>query len=182
MLSRPTSLTRCESQPDLEYLIHPRSKGTLDSLLTLSALEPTFSLIDATLAYPDVPPASYPHLHHSFHTAFVSATSTPTVHIHLRHFSSADIPFETQSAEGRSPDPVAFDAWLRLRWREKDKMLRRFREETGTLSEAGEEGKEETLVLRGGVRARDALALASIVGFWYGAGQLVIWAVAWTFA
>ncbi|KAK4695988.1 hypothetical protein P7C70_g8454, partial [Phenoliferia sp. Uapishka_3] len=155
---------------DYENLIHPRSGGSYHVLETLARLSSDIQIIDATLAYPNVSQTSFASLHHSLESAFFRGTTDPVVHIHLRYFALCDLPFrqlaiapteEHDVHRPTNPERDTFDAWLRKLWREKDDMLANFRE-GGRLGVQG--GNSDEWILRGGVQAVDALALADVGG------------------
>jgi lysocardiolipin and lysophospholipid acyltransferase len=133
----------------------PRTTGLLFCLRSLAARVPDLVLVDATVAYPNIPDRGFvyfyifaiyiPRLrrradrygqdHYTLQSVFGAGQPPRKVHVHLRFFRLSDIPLGDVSTSAPASDVgaqtseaerVAFDTWLRERWVEKDERLKRF--------------------------------------------------------
>lgn len=119
----------------MQHTLLPRSTGLLFVLRTLGPTIPTLKLIDVTIGYPGIDPASYGQEYYTLRSIFMQCIPPPTVHIHLRVYDVArDVPIGdvskagrvTRGAEASESETEAFELWLRQRWAEKDNMLAGF--------------------------------------------------------
>ncbi|KAM0756150.1 hypothetical protein T439DRAFT_320843 [Meredithblackwellia eburnea MCA 4105] len=149
--TRPKSFkfAKDKGKADYDHLVHPRTLGTYQLLQIIKGVGmEDLSVLDVTMAYPSVPPGSFPTEHHSIHNTFMLGISEPTVHIHLKYYVTNDVPALNIPHDGTVSEMTAnrsnFDGWLTTRWDEKEIMLKRFQE---TGSELGDPSSDEILVL-----------------------------------
>jgi len=100
--------------PHPTYELLPRSKGLHFCLENLRSSVPW--LYDCTLAYEGVPAGGFSQDYYTLRSLYFEGRPPTGVHMHWRKFRVADIPLEEEE----------FDAWLRERWMEKDKLLDHF--------------------------------------------------------
>ena len=131
---------------DLEHTLLPRSTGLLFCLRTLGPAIRNLQLMDVTIGYPGIPSDGYGQDYYTLRSIFIHGIPPPQVHVHIRYFKVGDIPLgETSTADSIAPGTEAsldegakFDAWLRDRWTEKDRMMDTFYREGAFRPEAGQ--------------------------------------------
>ncbi|KAF8338170.1 acyltransferase-domain-containing protein [Cantharellus anzutake] len=145
--TRPASAKYAEKigVPDLEHTLLPRSTGLLFCLRTLGPAIHNLRVMDVTVGYPGIPLHGYGQDHYTLRSIFLNGIPPPQVHIHIRYYKIEDIPIgevSTKDSVGRAEASVEeatrFDAWLRERWVEKDRLMDTFYREGAFRQEAGQ--------------------------------------------
>ncbi len=131
---------------DLEHTLLPRSTGLMFCLRTLGPAIRDLQLMDVSIGYPGIPPDGYGQDYYTLRSIFLNGIPPPQVHVHIRYFKVEDIPLGELSVphsiargvEVSADEATQFDAWLRDRWIEKDRMLKTFYREGAFRPEAGQ--------------------------------------------
>ncbi|TFK57392.1 acyltransferase-domain-containing protein [Heliocybe sulcata] len=127
--------------PDMVHTLLPRSTGLQYSLRSLAPRIPSLQLLDLTVAYPGIPPLGYGQSYYTLRSIFFDRIPPPAIHIHIRQFDVAsEVPLGDLSSTNPKVLPngsaveidvpeaekVAFEDWLRERWRDKDQLMAKY--------------------------------------------------------
>ncbi|CAZ86503.1 unnamed protein product [Tuber melanosporum] len=100
------------SVEDLKHLMLPRSTGLRFCLENLG--KSVEWVYDCTVAYEGVPRGKFGQDFFTLNSTYFEGRPPKSVNMHWRRFAVSSIPVS---------DVAEFDAWLTLRWREKDDLL-----------------------------------------------------------
>jgi len=100
---------------DMKHQLLPRSKGIQFCLQNLR--KTTEWLYDCTIGYEGIPPGQFGQDIFTLRSSMFEGRPPKSVNMHFRRFKISEIPIDND---------VAFEVWLRNRWREKDYLLEHF--------------------------------------------------------
>ena len=100
---------------DMENVLLPRATGLR---FCLQELRKTVDYVyDCTIAYEGVKPGEYAQDIFTIQASYAQGKPPKSVNMYMRRFSLSSIPID---------DAKAFELWLRVRWLEKDSLIRRY--------------------------------------------------------